>query len=435
MDTLGRRRAGWLWEISLARPEDARRRCSICILSMLGRETRSGLLSTRRKVVGNGGLDLPSSEGESSQSSSSSSKTESSSSSLSEAMAPSSASASESSRRCSTISRNEVVFFCIPFVICFRLTLCDRELRTGGGLSAEGRASIELSSSSDDAPSWNIFDFFAGDMARLLDGTGRPVNDLCLNEVDTGEKPCTTEPLRMRPSDDTEVSELRWSLFLVAFVLDVVIVVPEMHDSVEFCNCLSSGCSSSTMGVIFSGSTGNAGIDASIDGDRGPTSDTSCIWTMIFSKTVGVKCGSLPRDFDRALSSSSLEGRLLLLGTCCCGVASSSSLELLSDPYEFDNDGTSLCWPHGMSIAGIIVFSGCGGQHNVSLAHILQLMFSYLLPPLMFCEHLLNTVHMPNSDSTFRGSTEFILAASSVRTGAFKREGIATEPQYGLESS
>jgi len=202
-------------------------------------------------------------------------------------------------------------------------------------LRAEGLFSKELSSSSDETPSWNMPGFCAGETASLLEGTGSPDMALALNEVETGEKPCTTEPLLISPSDDTEVSELLWSLFLVADVLVVVMVVPDIHESVEFCNGLLSVSSS----VGFSASAGNEDIEALIDGDRGPNSDFSCIWTTIFFKVVGVRCGSLPLDFDRALSSSARLGLLLLFS---CEISSSSpSLPLSSELLgEFDSEGT-----------------------------------------------------------------------------------------------
>lgn len=54
------------------------------------------------------------------------------------------------------------------------------------------------------------------------------------NEDAAGEKPCTTDPDRMRPSEDTEVSESRCSLFR-AVVLMVALVVLDRHESVESC--------------------------------------------------------------------------------------------------------------------------------------------------------------------------------------------------------
>ena len=82
-----------------------------------------------------------------------------------------------------------------------------------------------------------------------------------------------------------------------------------------------------------------------------------------------------------------------------------------------------------------MVFSGCGGQHNVSRAQILQLMFSNRDPSLILFEHLLKTVHIPKSDSTFRGSISCIFATSSVRTGAFKRDGMVVDFQSNLVHS
>lgn len=48
-----------------------------------------------------------------------------------------------------------------------------------------------------------------------------------------GEKPCTTDPLRIRPSEETEVSEFRCSLCRA--VSTVPFVVVEKQESVEFC--------------------------------------------------------------------------------------------------------------------------------------------------------------------------------------------------------
>jgi len=49
----------------------------------------------------------------------------------------------------------------------------------------------------------------------------------------TGEKPWTTDPLRIRPSEETEVSESRCSLCRA--VSEVPFVVAEKQESVEFC--------------------------------------------------------------------------------------------------------------------------------------------------------------------------------------------------------
>lgn len=59
------------------------------------------------------------------------------------------------------------------------------------------------------------------------------------------------------------------------------------------------------------------------------------------------------------------------------GLASSA---LASESIELESEGTPLDLVGETSIAGTMIFSGCGGQHNVSLAHILQLMFSNRLP-------------------------------------------------------
>src|SRR5690242_18839574 len=95
----------------------------------------------------------------------------------------------------------------------------------------------------------------------------------------------------------------------------------------------------------------------------------------IFSSVCGVRCGSFPRDLPKAEFSE------LLL---------KESLSL-SEPGEFDNDGTSSFNVRGMSIAGTIVFSGCGAQHKVSRPHTLQLKFSSRLPSGMVLAHLEKT--------------------------------------------
>lgn len=118
-------------------------------------------------------------------------------------------------------------------------------------------------------------------------------------------------------------------------------------------------------------------------------------------------------------------------------MSDSTSLPSSSDPPgEFDSDGRSSAGSvlllQGASISGTMVFSGCGGQHKVSLAHNRQLMFSNLEPSWMFFEHLLKTVHMPNRDSIFRGFTWCIFSASSVRTGAIKRGGILADALWAM---
>jgi hypothetical protein len=187
----------------------------------------------------------------------------------------------------------------------------------------------------------------------------------------------------------------------------------------------SSSCFSIALPKIISFRGCKAGREASMLGDSGPRAAFSCIVTTIFSRADAVRCSSFPRDLDRALSSSSC-GDMLRLGLSS---VASSSLPLSLEAGEFDNEGTWLWRPTGTSRVGTMALSGCGGQHNVSRAQILQLMFSNRDPSLILCEHLLKTVHMPNRDSTFRGSISCILATSKVRTGAFKRDGIALDDQ------
>lgn len=56
------------------------------------------------------------------------------------------------------------------------------------------------------------------------------------------------------------------------------------------------------------------------------------------------------------------------------------SSELASESTEFDKEGTPLDLAGETSMAGTMVFSGCGGQHKVSRAHSRQLRFSNRLP-------------------------------------------------------
>lgn len=107
---------------------------------------------------------------------------------------------------------------------------------------------------------------------------------------------------------------------------------------------------------------------------------------------------------------------------------------LFSEPIELDKDGTSSFCGRGISMAGTMVLSGCGGQHKVSRAHIRQLRFSNRLPSGIVLEHFEKTtccqrcwmeesvtsipVHIPNRLSTLRGSISCILPTSSFNTGA-----------------
>ena len=141
-------------------------------------------------------------------------------------------------------------------------------------------------------------------------GMGKPCKGFALNEVDTGEKPWTTDPVLIRPSEETEVSEFRWSLGRVVFVDDVATVVPEIHESVEFCICLPQPSSFSCVASledIAASKVFNGGREASMLGESGPSSAFACIPTTIFSRVLALRCDSLPLDFDRALSSSSEE--------------------------------------------------------------------------------------------------------------------------------
>lgn len=81
----------------------------------------------------------------------------------------------------------------------------------------------------------------------------------------------------------------------------------------------------------------------------------------------------------------------------------------------------------GTWIAGVTENCGWGSQQNVSLFQIRQIVFCNLFPSSIDSAHLEKTVHIPNRLSTFRGSTLCILPASTVRTGAAKREGIVSK--------
>lgn len=109
---------------------------------------------------------------------------------------------------------------------------------------------------------------------------------------------------------------------------------------------------------------------------------------MIFSNAEGVKCGSVPLDLLKAEFSK-------LVIDCS-----------LSDSYELDSEGTSSFEDRGISIAGTIVFSGCGGQHKVSRAHTLQLRFSNLLPSGMVLAHFENTVFSVRADMSMNSDIQ-----------------------------
>ena len=103
----------------------------------------------------------------------------------------------------------------------------------------------------------------------------------------TGEKPWTTEPLRINPSEEeTEVSELRCSLCRA--VSAVALVVAEKHESVEFWRLSrgteGSACSGSGEGEGCWEELGRAVRLASREGDSGPKAAFSCMLTTIRSK-------------------------------------------------------------------------------------------------------------------------------------------------------
>lgn len=68
-------------------------------------------------------------------------------------------------------------------------------------------------------------------------------------------------------------------------------------------------------------------------------------------------------------------------------------MPLVSEPRELDKDGKSSLLVRGMSMAGTMVLSGCGGQQRVSRAQTLQLKYSNLLPSGMVLEHFEKTAH------------------------------------------
>lgn len=103
--------------------------------------------------------------------------------------------------------------------------------------------SNEDSSSSDDPPRVNMAglrEVFLGVGINLEIIAGFIVELVVRerHEEATGENPWTTDPLRINPSEDTDVSESRCSLCRA--VLRVVAVVLERHESVESWRCLPS---------------------------------------------------------------------------------------------------------------------------------------------------------------------------------------------------
>lgn len=154
------------------------------------------------------------------------------------------------------------------------------------------------SSSSEEPPSVNLAADLRADLGWGMTLAGSAGLRVVLgvrerHDEATGEKPCTMDPLRMRPSEDMEVSELRCSLWRC--VLIVAVVVLERHDSVDSWRFLTSisgsvsGCGAG-VGVCFSDEAilEKGGL-ASSDGDRGPRTFSSCILATIFSRVTGLK--------------------------------------------------------------------------------------------------------------------------------------------------
>jgi hypothetical protein len=80
-----------------------------------------------------------------------------------------------------------------------------------------------------------------------------------------------------------------------------------------------------------------------------------------------------------------------------------------------------------MEMAGVVeLASETGSQQKVSLFHSRQLKFSNLRPSSNEPAHLENTVHMLKRFSTLRVSTLWIRPTSTVKTGAFNREGMVS---------
>jgi hypothetical protein len=199
-------------------------------------------------------------------------------------------------------------------------------------------------------------------------------------------------------------------------------------DSGDDLSASTSGKGEQGRGVRSDMVGGAAGRLAASVGERGSKSVFSLMLMIIFSRPSDVMCFSLPRLRLSAESSAPSARRLECRGnvaglTVCLLSASSDAAESTLE----DNDGTSfaLGCRRKTRIAGVVARCGCASQQKVSLFHNLQLRFSSRLPSSIDSAHFEKTIHIPKRLSTFLGSTLCILAASTVRTGAAKREGIA----------
>lgn len=330
-------------------------------------------------------------------------------------MAPSSFSASSCILLSATTSLNDVLFGCSfdwePCKVVL-LRLWDSELLGGGALCESTLCSKDDSSSSDDPPSVKMPALIGGGafVFSLDEGTGCiPMLVLrCRKDEVAGEKPWTTDPERIKPSEETEVSESRCSLWR-AIVLLVAVVVADKHDSVESCIGLDSS-SCSTFGIEEG--SGSAGTLACMEGDKGHRAVFSFIVTMIFSSASGVKW----RDFERELAHSSCPKDL-------DRVESGFSFKLSSEEKEWDNEGAR------DTVGG----ESTGVTHRDSRDHTRQLMFSYLWPSLMVSEHLLNIVHIAFRLMALAGSIWCIFSASSCRTSGTGQDAISSGISGGIE--
>ena len=236
-------------------------------------------------------------------------------------------------------------------------------------------------------------------------------------EAVIGEKPCTMDPLRMMPSEDTEVSESRWSLWRAVLAVAVVVLF-DKQESVESPRVLDSlSGSGSGLGVDRGwgrGTRGRAPRLASREGDKGHIEGFSCILTTIFSSVRGVRCRDLERELAQPSWPKDLD--LVLMGH------DPSSLILDSDERELLREGTWLDLASGESI---------GATHSDSRDHTLQLMFSNRGPSFSVPEHFEKMDHIAIRLPALEGSIWCILAASSRRTGAFKVDGMLGRGDIG----
>lgn len=174
-------------------------------------------------------------------------------------------------------------------------------------------------------------------------------------------------------------------------MVEVATVVEDMQDdSVDKGRFRLGEISRCSVSVISGGSTCIfAFTTALILGDKGAKSGFSCMVVTIFSRVCDVRCGSLPLLLESAESSDSDNFRMRFRRDGILKTLVSS--ELASESTELDRDGTPLDRVGATLMKGTIVFSGCGGQHRVSLAHTLQLRFSSRFPSGIVAAHRENT--------------------------------------------